>query len=48
MAEAVTRALDPEAGARIGAAARLRAEQFSTDRMAASIAALFDGVVRQP
>ncbi len=45
MAAAITRALDPPTAARLGAAASTRAERFSTDRMASSMAALLDDVL---
>lgn len=45
MADAVTRALDPAVATRLGVAASERAEMFSTDRMAATIAGHFDTVL---
>jgi len=45
MAEAIARALDPVVAARLGSAAAARAERFSTERMVAGMATLFDDVL---
>ena len=45
MADAIARTLDPAVAATMGAAAAVRAGQFSADRMAATFAALLDDVL---